>query len=67
MPNIISNYNIGAKVRRIVGDALGAQVVELQLEKALENAKERSVAPQSFFGDPVGLFLGTGDILPTLL
>jgi len=62
MPNIISNYNIGAKVRRLVGDALGAQVVELQLEKALENAKERSVAPQSFFGDPVGLFLGTGDI-----
>jgi len=67
MPTIIQNYSLGTRLRNLVGDALGAQVVEYNLEKFLEDARQRAIAPKSFFGDPVQMFFGAGsqDFLPT--
>lgn len=48
----------GKKLRQIIGDRLGAEIVEFQLEKALKDAKDKAGAPTSQFYDPQELFMG---------
>lgn len=49
---------MGQRLRDIIGDALGADIVELELEKAIKDAKESISAPVSSFYDPLSLFHG---------
>src|SRR5712691_1026786 len=52
--------NAGAKLRRLIGDKLGAELVEYNMEKAFEAARKRSTggSPRAMFYDPLSLFLG---------
>lgn len=50
--------NLGTRLRHIVGNAFGAEVVEYHMEKAIQMAQEKIAAPQSTFYDPLALFMG---------
>lgn len=54
---------MGQRLRQIIGDSFGAEVVEYQLEKALQEVKERASSPMTTFYDPMSVFLGTGNWL----
>lgn len=46
------------RLRHSIGDSFGAQVVEANLEKAIQTARDRAVEPKSSFYDPTSLFMG---------
>lgn len=50
--------SLGTRVRHIIGDAFGASIVEANLEKAIQAAKENASAPKAEFYDPLSLFFG---------
>lgn len=53
------NWNVGKKLKQIIGSTLGAEIVELQLEKAIKESKDIAYStPQSMFYDPLALFMG---------
>jgi len=58
MPALVKNIGLGKKLRSIIGDSMGALVVEHTLEKALQDVKDRAQEPQTQFFDPVSLFMG---------
>lgn len=49
---------IGRRVRDMIGNSFGADIVEMNLEKALQDAKERAADPVTQFYDPLSLFMG---------
>lgn len=49
---------LAAKVRSLIGDQLGAQVVEYQIEKALESARNNAGEQKSAFYDPLTMYMG---------
>jgi len=49
---------LSQRVRHIVGDSFGAQIVEQNLEKAIRTARETASAPEAVFHDPMSLFMG---------
>lgn len=49
---------VGQRVRHIIGDSFGADVVEQRIEKAIQDAKEKASEPESTFYDPMSLFMG---------
>lgn len=53
------NLNVNKKLRQIIGSSLGADIVEVQLEKAIKESKDVAYStPQSMFYDPLALFMG---------
>lgn len=53
--------SLAKRVRDMVGDALGAAVVEANIEKSLEIARSEAARvgqPESLFWDPMSLFMG---------
>jgi len=49
---------LSQRVRHIIGDQFGAQIVEANLEKAIQAARESASAPQAVFHDPMSMFMG---------
>jgi len=49
---------LSQRVRHIIGDSFGAEIVEANLEKAIRQAKESAAAPDAVFHDPFSMFLG---------
>ena len=49
---------LGQRVRHIIGDSFGAEVVEMNLEKAIQSARESAAAPEAVFHDPMSMFTG---------
>ena len=49
---------LGQRVRHIIGDSFGAEIVEQNLEKAIREARESSAAPTAVFHDPLSMFFG---------
>lgn len=54
----MARVTLAKRVRDMVGDALGASIVELSLEKAIQEARENANAPKATFYDPLELFMG---------
>ena len=50
--------SLSQRVRDIIGDSLGASIVEQNIEKAIQAVKERAAAPEAVFYDPMTLFMG---------
>lgn len=48
----------GKRLREIIGDRLGAEIVEYNLEKAIEDARKKSTGPATTFYDPMDIFMG---------
>jgi len=46
------------RVRQIVGSSLGADIVTYNLEKAVQESRDRALTPQSTFYDPTDIFMG---------
>lgn len=57
----MATASIGTRLRHIIGDAFGAEIVEQNLEKAMKDMRDRASAPepQSQFYDSVSMFMGT--------
>lgn len=51
---------IGQKIRAMVGDSFGADVVEQNILKAVKEVRDGAAAPESQFYDPLSMFLGYG-------
>jgi hypothetical protein len=49
---------IGQRVRTIIGDSFGADIVEERIEKAIQNIRDRAGEPQTMFYDPLTMFMG---------
>lgn len=50
---------ISQRVREIIGNAFGAEIVEVQIEKAIKEARDNaSDKPVSFLYDPLSIFMG---------
>lgn len=49
---------INQRLRNIIGNQFGADVVEFTLEKALREAKEKASEPATQFYDPISMFMG---------
>lgn len=49
---------IGRRVRDMIGNGFGADIVEMNLEKAIQQATDRAADPVSQFYDPLSLFMG---------
>ena len=50
--------SIGQRLRQIVGDQMGAAVLEHNLEEMMKAVKDRASEPESMFYDPLSLYLG---------
>lgn len=50
--------NWRGRVRSIIGDAFGANIVEDTIEKAVKFAREKADAPETIFESPEHLFMG---------
>jgi len=49
---------LSQRVRHIIGDSFGAEIVEANLEKAIQAARESASAPEAVFHDPMSMFFG---------
>jgi len=49
---------LSQRVRHIIGDSFGAEIVEANLEKAIQAARESAAAPEAIFHDPMSMFMG---------
>ena len=52
------------RLREIIGDKLGAEIVEFNIEKAIQDSQKLGQKPQTQFFDPISLFLGRGYLPP---
>jgi hypothetical protein len=50
--------SIGQRIRDIVGNQFGAEIVEQTIEKAIQDARDRAAPPTSTFYDPLSIFMG---------
>lgn len=50
---------LGQRLRAVIGDGFGADVVEQNLEKAIREARERVAQPEAVFYDPMSMFMGS--------
>lgn len=53
-----TQVTLGQRIRSIVGNSFGADIIEMNLEKAIQEARERADGPQSVFYDPLSMFMG---------
>lgn len=49
---------LSQRVRHIIGDSFGAEIVEQNLEKAIEAARSSASSPEAVFHDPMSMFMG---------
>jgi len=49
---------LSQRVRHMVGDQFGAQIVEMNLEKAIKEARDTAGQPEAVFFDPMSMFMG---------
>lgn len=49
---------IGRRIRDMIGNSFGADLVEMNLEKAIQEARETAAEPVTQFYDPLSLFMG---------
>lgn len=55
---VAGQVTIGQRVRHIIGDSFGADIVENTLEKAIQNIRESAADPKTSFYDPMSMFMG---------